>query len=295
MTAITTPTSPPSPAPPLWLSLVRLARPTQWAKSVFVLVGPFYGLRDMLPHKPDVWAIALATLWTAAAFCLVSSACYVVNDLMDAEADRLHPRKKHRPIAAGLISPGLALGYAAALFAGSAAVVLSLDAAHRAWVGVAVGLYAANVLAYSLLLKHRIIIDVISLSLGFVLRVMAGCAAAGVEPSVWLLNVTFFLSMFLAFGKRLGERRVLARAVGASAGEAGAGSGGGGGGGGGGRGGGVGHRKVQGRYTEPLLQMAVVVGAVVTLMAYALLVQNQGAGGRLAMGFNLLGLTLLPG
>jgi hypothetical protein len=98
---------------------------------------------------------------------------------------------------------------------------------------------------------------------------MGGCAAAGIEPSAWLLNVTFFLSMFLAFGKRLGERRVLA-------GEDRA----------------VEHRKVQAGYTDSLLQMAVVVTAVSTLLTYGSYVQNLGA--QHVVGFNLMWLTMLP-
>ena len=106
---------------------------------------------------------------------------------------------------------------------------------------------------------------------------MGGCAAAGIEPSVWLLNVTFFLSMFLAFGKRLGERKMLARDAGPHPGGVSAA---------------VAHRRVQAGYTDALLQMAVVVTAVCTLMTYALYVQGQGA--RYVVGFNLMWLTILP-
>ena len=105
---------------------------------------------------------------------------------------------------------------------------------------------------------------------------MAGCAAVGIEPSVWLLNVTFFLSMFLAFGKRLGERRMLSGADSAAHDPGRAAL----------------HRKVQAGYTDSLLQMAVVVTAVITLMTYALYVKEQGP--RYVVGFNLLWLTMLP-
>src|SRR5262249_52399087 len=134
---------------------------------------------------------------------------------------RAHPRKRRRPLAAGVISPSRAV---------LAACVLSIAALALPWLGVlagakpmdetrgglsaalvaiAVSFSVANTMAYSFIIKHVVIADVMSLSLGFVVRVMAGCAAVLVEPSVWLLNTTFFLAMFLAFGKRLGERRVL--------------------------------------------------------------------------------------
>lgn len=123
--------------------------------------------------------------------------------------------------------------------------------------------------AYSWLLKHVVIADVIGLSLGFVLRVLGGCAAAGVEPSTWLLNCTFFLAMFLAFGKRLGERRSLGSDEAAAA-----------------------ARAVQEAYTSDLLRMVVVVTAVATLLSYAGYVQAKET--LYWQGFNLLWLTVLP-
>jgi len=261
---------------PLALDLLRLARPHQWSKSAFVLVGPFYGLRELQEHGATPWSVALLALIAAAAFSLASSGCYVINDIFDREADRAHPRKKDRPIAAGRVSTGTAWVYASALFVVAAALLLFLPDPGRGWVAVCLLLYVGNVSLYSAYLKHKVIADVMSLSLGFVLRVMAGCAAVGIEPSVWLLNVTFFLSMFLAFGKRLGERRMLSGAD-TDAHDPGRAAL---------------HRKVQAGYTDSLLQMAVVVTAVITLMTYALYVKEQGP--RYVVGFNLLWLTMLP-
>ena len=193
---------------PLPLSLLKLARPHQWVKSAFVLVGPLYGLAEH--HQPLVQVIVPAML-TAAAFALASSSCYVVNDIFDAEADRQHPRKCRRPIASGQVSTRLAWAYSVALLAASAVLVLLVPAAGgqpvRGLVALTVGLYVLNVSLYSAWIKHWVIADVMGLSLGFVLRVMGGCAAVAIAPSTWLLNCTFFLAMFLAFGKRLGERR----------------------------------------------------------------------------------------
>ncbi|MDX2115651.1 MAG: UbiA prenyltransferase family protein [Planctomycetota bacterium] len=263
------------PARPLWRSLVKLARPAQWSKSAFVLIGPLYGLRDALQLGASAQNIILTSLLAAAAFALVSSGCYVVNDIFDRVADRAHPRKRRRPLASGDVSVRAGWIFALLLFAAAAVVTLLIGMPTMPWVALTLVLYALNVTLYSLYLKHQVIADVMCLSLGFVLRVMGGCAAAGVEPSVWLLNVTFFLSMFLAFGKRLGERRTLAAEPGgAPEGRA------------------VEHRRVQAGYTDALLQMAVVVTAVSTLMTYGSYLQI--AGSRHVVGFNLMWLTMLP-
>lgn len=243
---------------------LKLARPTQWAKSVFVLVGPAYGLADHgLELAGSLWKALLA----AAAFSLVSSASYVFNDILDAEADRAHPRKAKRPIASGAISPRQGLVFAAALVGLAAAAVLAIpEPSARAWVALILAIYAINVSAYSLVFKHHVIADVMSLSIGFVLRVFAGCAAIAVTPSVWLLNCTLFLAMFLAFGKRLGERRTLGNEAHVA-------------------------RRVQSAYTSDLLRMSVVVTGVAALMGYTVYVQTQDS---YQLGFNLLWLTVLP-
>jgi len=264
--------------PRLWWSLLRLARPSQWAKSAFVLVGPFYGLREATASGRSTLEIGLAAVIAAAAFAFASSGCYVVNDLFDREADRAHPRKCRRPLAAGHVSVGQAQAFALVLFvmaAGAVAGLIPMGAERAAWTGATVLLYVGNVGLYSFALKHRVIADVMSLSLGFVLRVMGGCAAAAIEPSVWLLNVVFFLSMFLAFGKRLGERRTLADPDDdADSSRA------------------VEHRRVQAFYTDVLLQMSVVVTGVVTLMTYAFYVQLEAPAA--VLGFNLQWLTVIP-
>lgn len=276
-----------SDRPPIAWSLVRLARPHQWSKSVFVLIGPFYGLRDMAEAGRTLWDSVWPALLAAAAFALASSACYVVNDICDREADRLHPRKKNRPIASGAVPLPVAWGWSLALLAGAAALILFLPhsarmitaangeqpftVSPRILVAATVALYVVNVFSYSALVKHLVIADVMSLSLGFVLRVMGGCAAVGVTPTVWLLNVTLFLSMFLAFGKRLGERRTLGDAAIDSAAH---------------------HRPVQSKYTDALLQMMVVVTGVATLMGYAGYIEAHDAD--YVWGFNLLWLSILP-
>ena len=257
----------PGKTPNIASALVRLARPTQWAKSVFVLVGPLYGLTE--PGQNRDWhTIVPAAVAAAVAFAALSSAGYVLNDLFDAPRDRTHPRKKHRPIAAGLVSPGLAGVLAAILIAVCIAAVL-IGVPQAAWPLTAATLagYALNTVLYSARLKHAVIADVVALSMGFVIRVLGGCAATGVPPSTWLLNVTFFLAMFLSFCKRLGERRTM----GDSAADG---------------------RPVHLVYTDQLLRMAVVVTAVATLVTYAGYVQVRET--RFDHGFNLLWLTMIP-
>lgn len=265
---------------PILPALVRLARPVQWGKGVFVLIGPAYALaaRDaqLTPQT------AAAVLGIFAAFGLASSGCYVINDIADRESDAHHPRKRHRPIASGRVGPGVARVYATCLLAAAAVVVALLPLGDRLWwAGGLLGAYVVNVLIYSALLKHRVILDVVSLSLGFVLRVLAGCAAAAVMPSTWLLNSTLFLAMFLAFGKRLGERRT-ASVAGEEAADV---------------------RRVQRAYSDELLRMVVVMTAVGTLVTYAGYVQGRegvygpsvaAVAGGSAWGFNWLWLTMIP-
>lgn len=256
---------------------LRLARPKQWTKGAFVLLGALYSQKLFTPEG------ALPALAAFFAFGFASSACYVLNDLRDVEADRAHPRKRLRPIAAGLVSPTQARIFAALLMALAVGAAL-LTPIHpdpaipaAAWtrllVLASIALYIINTLAYTRWLKHAPVADVISLALGFVLRVLGGCAAVAVEPSSWLLNCTFFLSMFLALGKRLGERRAFGDGeAGAAAASA--------------------ARGVHAHYTTDLLRMATVVTAVATLLTYAGYVQDQGH--RYTWGLNLLWLTILP-
>lgn len=255
------------PARPLVWNLVKLARPVQWAKSVFVLVGPLYAMVDAPRDAADILTPGLLA---AAVFALVSSACYVVNDILDAPKDRLHPRKCRRPIASGAVSAAVALGWAAVLLAMAAAALVAIPTPVRLGVAITAALYALNVNLYSLWLKHRAVADVLCLSLGFVIRVFGGCAAVGVAPTSWLLNCTLFLAMFLSFGKRLGERRTMGGGDAAAA-----------------------IRGVHAVYTDDLLRMAVVVTGVATLVTYAGYVQAREK--TLAVqGINLLWFTMLP-
>lgn len=182
----------------MFLGVIRSMRPKQWVKNLFVL-APLVFAKEMF--KPAVFLRAVAAF---AIFSLLAGAIYVINDLVDADADRRHPTKKHRPIAAGVVPPGVARIVGVVLVAGSlaGATVLSLG------VGVCALAYLVNNLAYSLRIKHVPYLDVGSIALGFVLRVLAGSYAVSVPASFYILALTALLALFLGFGKRRHELKV---------------------------------------------------------------------------------------
>lgn len=182
------------------LPLLRSLRPTQWAKNLFVLApAVFAGV--LLDEKIAV-RVALALL----AFCFASSSVYLINDLRDREEDRRHPLKKNRPLAAGTLSVPAAVG-AVVVLAGAAAAISSYLGLPFALI---LGGYLLLNLLYTLWLKHMVILDVMAISMGFVLRVEAGAEASGVAVSRWLFLCTTFLALFLAFSKRRHEITLLA-------------------------------------------------------------------------------------
>lgn len=181
------------------LPLLKSMRPTQWVKNVFVLAPLVFAHRLTDPE-------ALRTVLLAfAGFCCAASAVYLVNDIRDREADRNHPLKRHRPLAAGTLSVGLAV---------MMAVVLALLAGAVSWrlgsgYALCLGFYLTLNTLYSLGLKHVVILDVMAIAAGFLLRVLAGALALDVAVSRWLLLCTLFLSLFLAFSKRRHEITLL--------------------------------------------------------------------------------------
>lgn len=177
-------------------------RPRQWVKNVLVLAAPLFSGRI---GEAGVLGAALGSF---ACFCLVSSAVYLFNDSLDVEADRAHPRKRHRPIADGRLPVRTALVVAAVLAAVSLVVGFLIAPALFA---VLAGYLAANV-AYSAFLRNEPVIDLAVISGGFVLRAVAGSAAAGIELSQWFLLIATFGALFMASGKRYGEVRQLGEA-----------------------------------------------------------------------------------
>ncbi|MEO6463157.1 MAG: decaprenyl-phosphate phosphoribosyltransferase [Candidatus Eisenbacteria bacterium] len=222
-------------------AFVQSLRPYQWVKNGLVLAGVLFAGR-----LTDGRAIALA-LEGVVAFSLLSGAVYLINDLHDLAADRLHPKKRLRPLASGRLSPGMArAGLAVVLLA---ATILAFHLGPR-FAATAAGYLALN-LAYSIGLKHVVLVDVLAIALGFVLRAIAGVAllvplVPDVELSPWLLVCTFFLALFLACGKR---RQELLHQDATQA---------------------VDRRRVLLAYNAPFLDTLVAVSAATTLVAYAI-------------------------
>jgi decaprenyl-phosphate phosphoribosyltransferase len=175
-----------------WLAAVRLLRPEQWTKNLFV-VAPLFFTPPAL-SLASVAAVAGGVL----CFCLLASAIYIVNDYLDREADRIHPTKAARPLAAGTVSVPVALALLVLLSSGGLSLALWLSPAFAA-VGAA---YVAMNLAYSVWLKHVAIVDVLIIALSFVLRVLAGNVLIDVAPSAWILIVSGLLALFMALAKR---------------------------------------------------------------------------------------------
>ncbi|MEX1366605.1 MAG: decaprenyl-phosphate phosphoribosyltransferase [Nannocystaceae bacterium] len=185
------------------LALIRTLRPRQWVKNSFVAAPLFFSLRLLDPVSVQ------RTLAAVALFSLISGCVYVLNDLVDVEADREHPKKRNRPIASGALPASVARSFL--MVAVPVAVALSLWLAPM--FAAVLGTYFVLNVAYSLRLKNIAYLDVLLIALFFILRVLAGAFAIDVEASPWLLGCTFLLALFLGFGKRAHE---LATAVDAS-------------------------------------------------------------------------------
>ena len=173
--------------------LIRLMRPHQYVKNTFVFLPLFFAGRLLEADRLLLAGIAFA------AFCATCSAIYVLNDIMDREEDASHPVKRQRPLASGAV--GMATAVPLALLLLVAAAVLG--AMLPGWSPLAIlGAYVVNNVAYSLSLKKKSIVDVLSIALGFVLRLVMGGVACGVMLSHWIILLTFLLATFLALGKR---------------------------------------------------------------------------------------------
>jgi decaprenyl-phosphate phosphoribosyltransferase len=184
--------------------LVRAVRPRQWVKNVLVLAAPLAAGKIVDPDVLGPTAVALVL------FCLASAAVYLVNDSIDVEEDRRHPRKRFRPIAAGIVPRPLAIGLAAVLFA--VALVAGAMLTRPALAGVLAS-YVVIQLAYCVLLKNQPVIDLAVVASGFLLRGIAGGVAAGLLLSQWFLLVAAFGSLFMVAGKRYSELVVVGDAA----------------------------------------------------------------------------------
>jgi decaprenyl-phosphate phosphoribosyltransferase len=178
-------------------SLLIAMRPRQWTKNLIVFAAVLFAFR----LEPQPW---ISSMVAFCLFCCLSSGFYLLNDVADVEADRLHPVKCKRPIAAGLVPVSVAITIAIFLLAGS----LGLGLWYSAGLGLILSAYAAMQIAYNLKLKRTVILDVLAIAMGFVLRACAGGAAASIALSPWFLLCTAMLALFLGVEKRKAELRL---------------------------------------------------------------------------------------
>ena len=229
--------------PPRVPAALRAMRPRQWMKNVLVLTAPLAAGRIIEAE------VLLGCLLAFVSFCLISATVYLINDVRDVEEDRLHPRKRLRPVAAGELSPASALLLAA--------VTGVLGFALGYWTSGALGLtltvYLVVQVLYSAFLKHLPVVDLAIVASGFLLRAIAGGVATSIPLSQWFLLVAAFGSFFMIAGKRYSELK----SVGADAGT----------------------RRSLTRYSESYLRFAWMLAAVMVLISYSLWAfENRGAG-----------------
>ncbi len=236
-------------------SLVVSVRPGEWTKNLFVFAALLFG-----QHLTDPVAVGRATA-AFVIFCSLAGVVYLVNDVADRDRDRQHPRKRDRPIASGALSVSAAL---------TAASLLGIGALAWAWwmgrdLGLVATAYVLLLVLYSGPLKHIVIIDVLTIAIGFVLRVVAGAVAIGVPISQWLLICTILLALFLGLSKRRHEIVLLADGA-------------------------TGHRRILQEYSPYLLDQMIGVVTASTLMAYILYATSHETAEK--FGTSLLGLTI---
>lgn len=183
-----------SPGPVLF-ALIKTLRPRQWIKNLFV------GLPLMFGHRLTDPDSLLVTAGAVALFCVISGCVYVLNDVVDVEKDRVHAKKRMRPIASGQLPEAVARRFVVIVVP----LCLGLGYWLQPWFAAALGAYFAQNLAYSFRLKQIAYVDVLSIATGFILRVLAGAFALQVPASLWLLACTGLMAMFMGFGKRAHE------------------------------------------------------------------------------------------
>lgn len=214
-------------------NLIISLRPDQWTKNLLVFAALIFAVKLL---DPAALANASAAFLI---FCALSGAVYLVNDVSDREADALHPVKRMRPIASGALSPAVALGWAAALS------VVALAAAYwlQPMFAVSASAYLALFVLYTRWLKHIVILDVMSIAIGFVLRAEAGGLVIGVPVSDWLLVCTILGALFLGLAKRRHEITMLGDGA-------------------------KGHRRILEEYDPYLLDQMIAIVAAATLVVY---------------------------
>jgi 4-hydroxybenzoate polyprenyltransferase len=223
-------------APSFAVSAVKLIRPKQWIKNLFVF-APLIFAKELFLAGPF-----LVTLRAFAAFCMTASAVYIINDLFDADADRAHPEKRHRPLAAGNITTAQALLLLGVL---AATDTLLLWGMSKGFITIIITYFVMN-LAYTLKLKEVFLLDVFIIAAGFMLRVLGGAYAIEVFVSSWIVLCSLFISLFLGFAKRRGELVSVQNA------------------------GAVSERKVLQHYRVELIDQILTITAAGTVISYAM-------------------------
>jgi decaprenyl-phosphate phosphoribosyltransferase len=235
---------------------VRAVRPRQWVKNLLVLAAPLAAGRLLEP------AVIKGTALAFVAFCLISAAVYLVNDVRDVAEDRQHPTKRFRPIAAGELKPVTALVLATVL----GACGLALGFVVSMPLGITMVVYVSLQLLYSAYLKHLPVVDLAMVASAFLLRAIAGGVATGIPLSQWFLLVAAFGSFFMVAGKRYSEMKAL--------------------------GGEAGTRRSLTRYSESYLRFAWMMAAVMVLISYSLWAfENRGNG---ALGVPWTAISIAP-
>jgi 4-hydroxybenzoate polyprenyltransferase len=221
------------------LELVRLMRPYQWLKNTFVFTGLLFGHAW---HDPQLVA---QVIFVFISFCLVSSAIYTFNDIIDLEQDKQHPKKCRRPLACGSVTISTAVMLSGVL--GSSGLVLVYLTAPKV-LAILIGYMVMNI-AYSLRFKHVVILDIFVIATGFMLRILAGTLGVGIPPSQWLLLCGLMVTLFLGFTKRRAE--IIALTEDKTA-----------------------HRKVLEHYSPVLLDKMIGITASGLIMSYSLYTMN---------------------
>jgi 4-hydroxybenzoate polyprenyltransferase len=225
----------PSPRVAFPVAAIRALRPRQWTKNGVLVIPLLFAKSIFVETQLVREALAVA------AFCLLASGVYLVNDWFDREKDRLHPEKRHRPIAAGQLSGPAVVVLLALCWGGAAALSLVLGTQFM----IVAASYIALQLVYTTVLKHMVLLDVMALALGFILRVVAGAVAIDVVVSNWLFLCTLLGAVFLGFAKRRAELSSLEQGAAA-------------------------HRASLGEYTQTLLDQMMSISAACTILAYGL-------------------------
>ena len=217
-----------------------IMRPGQWVKNLLVLAGLFFALADKF-QTVSFYSSFLRTLLAFVLFCMISGAVYIMNDLHDVEADRVHPEKQRRPIASGRLPGKIAVAEYFLLLL----LALGLSTLLGSRFAICLAGYFLMQTLYTYVLKSKVLVDVFVIALGFVIRVLAGTLAAGVHASSWLLGCTFMAALFLILCKRYDEKVSLGDAAAA-------------------------HRKVLAQYDPAFLTHLITATSACTIICYAL-------------------------